>query len=104
MADSGQQLIEAALAAVEDRVTAQIEQARQRRERDRQQRAQRLAARRAGLAKRHAQKLRNLRSPEGHAAPGANAIVTVTVTAEAGSQQPPEQRSRYTPYAREARS
>ncbi|MFE2828475.1 hypothetical protein [Streptomyces sp. NPDC059271] len=49
---------------VDDVIAEQIERARQRIERERRQRADLALARRAGLARRHAQKLRNLaRSP-----------------------------------------
>ncbi|MFJ5306122.1 hypothetical protein [Streptomyces sp. NPDC088350] len=54
------ELIEAALASVETRIQQQITDARQRSERDREQRARLTAPRTAGLARRHAQKLRNL--------------------------------------------
>lgn len=110
MADTGQELIQAALAAVEDRIQQQIEAARQRRERDRQRRAEFAAARRAGLGYRNAQKLRNLRSPEGHADPGANAVVAQKATVAAdnlsaandrGTAPAPDLLSRYTPRARE---
>ncbi|MFI9174887.1 hypothetical protein [Streptomyces lincolnensis] len=70
MADTGQELIEKALAAVESRVQAQIEQVRQRRERQRQQREELAAARNFGLAKRYAQRLRNqANAPSAQAAP-----------------------------------
>lgn len=60
MADTtGQQLIEKALTSVEDRVQQQIQAARTRRDREREQRAQLAAARTAGLARRHATRLRN---------------------------------------------
>ncbi|QFZ74002.1 hypothetical protein GFH48_12770 [Streptomyces fagopyri] len=45
---------------VDDVIAEQIERARQRIERERRQRAELALARRAGLARRHAQKLRNL--------------------------------------------
>ncbi|MEV5792678.1 hypothetical protein [Streptomyces sp. NPDC052192] len=49
---------------VNDVVAEQIERARQRIERERRRRAEMALARRAGLARRHAQKLANLaRSP-----------------------------------------
>ncbi|MFF3891801.1 hypothetical protein ACFYY3_01075 [Streptomyces sp. NPDC001812] len=54
---SSAELIAAALASVEDRIQQQIEAARQRREREKKQRAELAAARKAGLARRHAQRL-----------------------------------------------
>lgn len=71
MADTGQELIEKALAAVEGRVQQQIEAARQRRERAAQQRAELNAARQRGLGKRNAAKLRNLSRTETTNSPGS---------------------------------
>lgn len=61
MTTSSRELIERAIAAVDARVLEQIAAARQRQDRERQQRAARAVARRHGLARRHAAKLRNLR-------------------------------------------
>ncbi|MGW4139378.1 hypothetical protein ACWELV_21685 [Streptomyces mirabilis] len=57
---SSRELIERAIAAVDARVLEQIAAARQRQERDRLARAARTVARRQGLARRHAAKLRHL--------------------------------------------
>jgi regulator of protease activity HflC (stomatin/prohibitin superfamily) len=121
MADTGQELIAAALASVDGRVQQQIEAARQRRERQAQQRAELNAARAAGIGRRNAAKLRHQanrgdtptvadpRSPDSNATMvqsttvpdprGAadHAATTDTVTTAAF-----ELRSRYIPRAREA--
>lgn len=52
---------------VEQAVAARIAAARRRTEDMRRQRAELAAARKRGLAQRHAQKLRNLRGPDGNA-------------------------------------
>lgn len=91
MATDGQELIQAALASVEDRVQQQIDQAGQRREREKQQRAERLAARSRGLARRHAAKLRNLaglRSPDGNAGTGDTPTTTGQRPAGPGAVAP----------------
>lgn len=82
---TGQELIEAAIAAASQRALDRIEEVRARREREQQQRAELAAARNAGLARRHAARLRRQR--------------------EAADKQPaPESLSQYSPYAREAAS
>lgn len=57
---SSRELIERAIAAVDDRVLERIAEARQRADRERERRVALALARRRGLAARHAQKLRNL--------------------------------------------
>lgn len=93
MADTGQELIEAALAAVEDRVQQQIEAARQRRERDRQQRQQLAAARNAGLGRRHAQKLRNLARTDAGQEPGSPSRPPSPTPGDLTSQAPARTRA-----------
>lgn len=60
---------------VEQAVKARIAAARRRTEDMRRQRAELAAARKRGLAARHAQKLRNLRGADGHAAMGQSPTV-----------------------------
>ncbi|MEU0786993.1 hypothetical protein ABZ341_36205 [Streptomyces sp. NPDC006173] len=57
---TSRELIEQAIEATNRRALELVEEARQRRERDRQQRQQMTEARNAGLARRHAAKLRYL--------------------------------------------
>lgn len=74
---TSRELIEQAIEATNRRAVELVEAARQRRERDQRRRAEFAAARRAGLGYRNAQKLANLRSPEGHADPDATPAVPV---------------------------
>ncbi|MFD9651732.1 hypothetical protein [Streptomyces mirabilis] len=68
---------------VEQQIQARIARVRAEQERKRQQRAELAAARTAGLARRHAQKLRNLRGAADHAGP-ANRGDTATIATPEG--------------------